>query len=63
MNFEKINKIETEKEPNIKLIGSSYAPEKFKENPFYNVYHWGMADWEEKSCIYQIIPMRQYLFQ
>ncbi|MFA4833236.1 MAG: hypothetical protein WC619_00120 [Patescibacteria group bacterium] len=47
MSFEKRSKIETEKEPNIKIIGSSQAPEELKENPFFNDYHWGMADWEE----------------
>ena len=47
MNFEKPNKIEVEKELTTKLIGSSQAPEKYKKNPFYNNYHWGMADWEE----------------
>lgn len=49
ISFEKLNKIETEKEPVIKLIGSSQAPEKYKKNPFYNSYHWGMADWEEEK--------------
>ena len=47
--FEKPNKIEAEKEPTIKLIGSSQAPEEYKKNPFYNRYHWGMADWEEEK--------------
>ena len=47
--FEKLNKIETEKEPVIKLIGSSQVPEEYKKNPFYNDYHWGMADWEDKE--------------
>lgn len=47
--FEKPNKIEAKKEPTIKLIGSSQAPEKYKKNPFYNSYHWGMADWEDKE--------------
>lgn len=49
MNFEKLNRIEIEKEPSIKIIGSSHAPEKLKENPFFNNYHWGMADWIEKK--------------
>jgi len=49
LRLEKPNKIETEKDPTIKLIGSSQAPEKYKKNPFYNDYHWGMADWEEKK--------------
>jgi len=48
-SFEKPNKIEVEKEPTIKLIGSSQAPEEYKKNPFYNRYHWGMADWEEEK--------------
>ena len=49
VSFEKLNKIETEKEPATKLIGSSQAPEEYKKNPFYNNYHWGMADWEEEK--------------
>jgi hypothetical protein len=49
MNLEKPNIIEFEKEPSIKTIGSSQAPEKLKENPFFNNYHWGMADWVEKK--------------
>lgn len=49
LSFEKPPKIEAEKEPTIKLIGSSKAPEKYKKNPFYNNYHWGMADWEEEK--------------
>lgn len=35
--------------PKIKLIRASEAPEEIKRNPFYNPYHWGMADWEEKK--------------
>jgi Zn-dependent peptidase ImmA (M78 family) len=50
MNFEKSgSKIEREREPITKVIGSSQAPKKFKENPLFNSYHWGMADWEEKK--------------
>ncbi|KKS35047.1 MAG: hypothetical protein UU95_C0005G0010 [Parcubacteria group bacterium GW2011_GWC2_42_12] len=47
MRFGEIRKIETEQEPSIKIIGSSQAPERFKKNPFFNDYHWGLADWEE----------------
>jgi hypothetical protein len=47
--YENPPKIETEKEPTIKLIGSSQAPEEYKKNPFYNNYHWGMAGWEDKE--------------
>jgi hypothetical protein len=49
MAFEKLNKIETEKEPIIEIIGSSNGPKEFKENPFFNDYFSSMADWEEKK--------------
>jgi len=49
MSIEKFNRMETEKDLIIKLIGSSCAPEKYKKNPFYNNYHWGMANWEKKE--------------
>jgi hypothetical protein len=49
IDFEKPSNIEAEKEPVIQLIGSSQAPEEYKENPLYNSYHWGMADWEENK--------------
>lgn len=49
MEFEKFNRIEAERELNTEVVGSSCAPEKLKENPFYNNYHWGMADWVENK--------------
>lgn len=40
---------EKEKEPQIKIFKGSGAPEEKKKNPFYNEYHWGYADWDEKE--------------
>lgn len=49
MNFERFHTIEKEKEPSIEVIGSSQAPRQLKENPYFNDYHWAMADWEDKK--------------
>lgn len=49
MSFEKPSKIEKEKEPITKIIRSSEAPKKSEESPFYNSYHWGHADWDDKE--------------
>jgi hypothetical protein len=49
-----MNKIEQkfnsrEEEPLHKIIKGSEAPLENRSNPFYNPYHWGMADWEGKE--------------
>lgn len=51
MDFEKkLNKIENKEAiTSIEIIKGSEAPEENKKNPFYNSYHWGMADWENKK--------------
>ena len=43
----KLEKQEREQEPKTQLLKGSEAPQIKKENPFYNEYHWGMADWVE----------------
>ncbi|MBU1131152.1 hypothetical protein KJ840_03400 [Patescibacteria group bacterium] len=34
-------------EPVIKILKGSEALEESKKNPFYDEYHWGLADWED----------------
>lgn len=47
MKFEQINNEKKEKEPKIEIISSDLASKKIKDNPFFNKYHWAMADWQE----------------
>jgi len=43
------NKTEIQKQNlETQIIRGSEVPEESKKNPFYNSYHWAMADWEEK---------------
>lgn len=49
MKFEQINNEKKEKEPKIEIINSTLAPEETKNNPFFNKYHWAMADWQENK--------------
>ncbi len=48
MKFEQINN-KKEKESKIGIISSNLASEEIKNNPFFNKYHWAMADWQENK--------------
>jgi hypothetical protein len=49
MHPERMGSIEQKEKPkSIEIVRGSEAPKEYKENPFYNPYHWAMADWEER---------------
>jgi hypothetical protein len=48
-HLNQINQPEQKEEPQIKVFKGSEILEKYNKNPFYNEYHFGMADWENKE--------------